>query len=172
MLGKVVLLAVGVIVCLGDAKDMKECGKIFHPRTSRCCKTSGVKLNIGDGIRECFEEHKGLALPSSDLHEPPPCDLDKCLAEKRGILNDQGSIDKDKLKNVVQTEFSSRPALLKKIIDNCIEGDASKYAPADFCELIKMRNCILVQACSECTDWDNTDENCKEMKELVVKCES
>ncbi|GBP46162.1 hypothetical protein EVAR_24569_1 [Eumeta japonica] len=172
MFGKILLLGASVFVWLGEANDMKECGKLFHPESRKCCKITSVKLNLGDNIKECIDAGKVSPLPSGASNKSPTCDLDMCLAEKRGILNDQGAIDKDKLKKAVETEFSSVPGLVEKIIKKCIEGDVSKYAPSDFCELINIRNCMMVQAYNECPDWDDTDANCKEIKNLIEKCEA
>ncbi|GBP46160.1 hypothetical protein EVAR_24567_1 [Eumeta japonica] len=63
------------IGCYAADLDKKECMKLFHPRSSRCCKSDPMKIMFKNDkdIKECFHGPKGP--PPKHAHDepgPPP----------------------------------------------------------------------------------------------------
>ncbi|GBP46158.1 hypothetical protein EVAR_24565_1 [Eumeta japonica] len=95
-------------------------------------------------VEECFDRPMGpppkRAQDASGPTPPPPCDMETCVAQKMGYLNEDGSIDKETLKSSVESKFVDNPTLGGKIIEKCIEGNLDQY------QLIfaKPTNCYIV----------------------------
>ncbi|GBP46159.1 hypothetical protein EVAR_24566_1 [Eumeta japonica] len=97
--------------------------------------------------------------------------MEICVADKKGYLNDDGTINKDALKGSIEKDFADNPTLVGKITKKCIDGDLDNYAPQDFCDLHKLKHCILLQVFGSCPEWDEENADCSEIKDLVEKCQ-
>nr|CAJ2313445.1 Uncharacterized protein/Odorant-binding related protein [Metisa plana] len=161
--------------CRGEEVDKRECMKLLHPKSLRCCKTDPMKsfFKHDEDLKECFHGRKGP--PPKYAHgppTPPPCDMEICVAKKKGYLNEDGSINKEALRSIIEKDLAGNPTLVSGITKKCIEGDLDDYAPADFCDLHKLRHCILLQSYDTCPDWDEENVNCADIKDLVEKCQA
>nr|AXF48744.1 odorant-binding protein OBP47 [Lobesia botrana] len=154
-----VVLAVVVTVVLSE--DNKKCRRLFHPPAMHCCKSDMGPPKINkEELKECFDSP----------HKPPPsCDLDICIAKKRGYGSDDGTVDMDAFEKTITEDFEDAPTLVEAIKENCIKGDLSKYGPPDACKLAQLKMCIHKTMIMDCKEWDD-DGPCAGMKDLVKEC--
>ncbi|KAJ8721318.1 hypothetical protein PYW07_002093 [Mythimna separata] len=158
---RLVILSIVAVSALADEMGMRECGRMFHPHTVRCCKKTSElkdKFMLSEDLKECFQMRGN----------PVTCENEVCIAKKKGFATDDDKLDYTKLEEVMTKEIDDKD-LLADMIKNCVNGDLEKYGPPDFCEFMKMRHCISMQMLNHCPDWDDAGE-CSKLKGAVADC--
>lgn len=67
------------------------------------------------------------------------------MGKKKGIATDDGKLDMAKFEEMINKDIEDKD-LVADIKANCINGDLEKYGPPDFCDFVKMRHCMSMQA--------------------------
>nr|WKR38897.1 odorant binding protein 16 [Spodoptera frugiperda] len=158
-----VILSVVVVSALADDMDIRECGRIFHPPPPGCCKENNVVKNkemLANELKECFD--------APGPKDPVKCELDLCIAKKRGFATDDGKLDLKKFEEVISKDVTDKD-VLDEIKTKCINGDLNNYGPPDFCDFIKIKHCVTLHLMNQCSEWSD-DDKCQKVKELVGKC--
>ncbi|CAH1646492.1 unnamed protein product [Spodoptera littoralis] len=159
-----VILSIVLVSALADDIDIRECGRIFHPPPHGCCKADNAVKNkemLAEELKDCFD--------GSGPKDPMKCEIDLCIAKKKGFATDDGKLDIKKFEEVITKDVGSDKDLLDEIKTNCINGDLNNYGPPDFCDFIKIKHCVTLHMMNHCSEWSD-DGNCKAVKELVGKC--
>ncbi|XP_052756167.1 uncharacterized protein LOC128201885 [Galleria mellonella] len=165
-----ILLAVTILLTTVQVyadEDKEKCTEVLSPGTFRCCKKAsyngGVTISIetlqqDESLKECFQQ------PG----RPESCAREICIGNKKGFVTIDGKIDKAMLKMNIERDFKEQP-VYGDILQNCVNGDVSKYGSDDMCDIMKLRQCFDLQFLKNCNEWDD-EAPCTGTKDLIEKC--
>ncbi|KAJ0175780.1 hypothetical protein K1T71_008939 [Dendrolimus kikuchii] len=160
MIYRLIFLSVVLGVAMaGFRENMHKCGRFMRPGGMECCKAELQKKPPSDDLKECFQ------LPM----RPPSCEREICIGKKKGFGNEDGKVDKAAFAAYIDKELEQNADLAKAIKEKCLDGDLTKYGPADMCDLVKVKFCVDIQMIANCPEWDDKGP-CAGIKDDVAEC--
>ncbi|KAG6460542.1 uncharacterized protein LOC115450259 [Manduca sexta] len=159
---RLALLLVLSCVLLVQADDewmdfMQKCGQLIHPAGIRCCKKKYVSTDLTEDLKECMQ------LPG----KPPSCEIEICVAKKRGFASDDGTINKAAFKALL-SKMDDKD-LQASIVEDCVDGDISEYGPDDLCDLKRLHTCVALHLVVDCPEWSN-EGACSGSADVAADC--
>ncbi|KAJ2950219.1 hypothetical protein O0L34_g11581 [Tuta absoluta] len=140
--------------------NKEECHQLLSSDAFGCCKTYVAENNQFGQVQGC------------ETKPPPSCEGVICAAKQHGLTTaDDGTFNKEAMEAFIRKMVDDSPEFADSVVNTCVNGDISSYGPAEYCDLIKFKQCLLVTYLSKCSDWKETDV-CSEVKMQIDQCVS
>ncbi|KAI5642776.1 hypothetical protein NE865_05302 [Phthorimaea operculella] len=156
MLRLVLLVCVAVVAVV--AADKNECHDLISPDAFGCCKNMKLDGNNHFEVKGC------------EMKPPPSCEGEICASKQLGLTTaDDGTFNKEATEAYIRKFLEKYPENVDDAIATCVHGDLSAYGPAEYCDLLKLKQCLIVHFLAKCNDWEETDV-CGELKIFIDQC--